>query len=213
LDASTIARAARGARRPAALSRPETDAAADDDGRSCLANLPMAEILETGTRPEAASTRRAPLEHAGTARIEARDAISDVSLGFEPPQTRRGPDAPWRRSERRKGEGAHETSPPAVERIDARPTRGVHDGAVRRRMETRSALHAGRNAVPRTPLRGERWRRRGQHARLVGSADCALITSLADFFRGTAGSFGHKKRVDACFWSGNAESAGSCGLR
>jgi hypothetical protein len=36
-----------------------------------------------------------------------------------------------------------------------------------------------------------------------------LITSLADFFRGTAGSFGHKKRVDACFWSGNAENAGS----
>jgi hypothetical protein len=106
LDASTIARAARGARRPAALSRPETDAAADDDGRSCLANLPTAEILETGTRPEAASTRRTPLEHAGTAQLEVRDVISDLSPGFEPPQTRRGPDAPWRRSERREGGGA-----------------------------------------------------------------------------------------------------------
>ena len=105
MDASTIARAAQGMRRPAALSRPETDAAADGDGRSCLANLPTAEFLE-GTRPEAASTRRAPLEHAGTARLEARDVISDLSLGFEPPQTRRGPDAPWRRSERREGEGA-----------------------------------------------------------------------------------------------------------
>ena len=145
MDASTIARAARGARRPAALSRPETDAAADDDGRSCLADLPTAEILETGTRPEAASTRRTPLEHAGTARLEVRDVISDLSPGFEPPQTRRGPDAPWRRSERREGGGAPRYvthhQPACVERIDARLTRGVHDDAVRRRMDARFALN------------------------------------------------------------------------
>lgn len=81
----------------------------------------------------------------------------------------------------------HETSPPAVERIDARPTRGVHDRAVRRRMETRSALHAGRNAVPRTPLRGERWRRRGQHARLVRSADCDAYYESGRFFSRNGG--------------------------
>ena len=210
MDASTIARAARGARRPAALSRPETDAAADDDGRSCLANLPMAEILETGTRPEAASTRRAPLEHAGTARIEARDAISDVSLGFEPPQTRRGPDAPWRRSERREGEGARDVT------SSRRKNRRSTD---RRAGSTTEPCDAGWRRAPRS-TRGETPFRERRCAANDGDVEAStrvsseapiatLITSLADFFRGTAGSFGHKKRVDACFWSGNAENAGS----
>jgi hypothetical protein len=170
LDASTIARAARGARRPAALSRPETDAAADDDGRSCLANLPMAEILETGTRPEAASTRRAPLEHAGTARIEARDAISDVSLGFEPPQTRRGPDAPWRRSERREGEGARDVTSSrrknrrSTDARGPRRSRATPDGdALRapRGEKRRSANAAARRTMATSrPARASRRKRR-----------------------------------------------------
>jgi hypothetical protein len=170
LDASTIARAARGARRPAALSRPETDAAADDDGRSCLANLPMAEILETGTRPEAASTRRAPLEHAGTARIEARDAISDVSLGFEPPQTRRGPDAPWRRSERREGEGARDVTSSrrknrrSTDARGPRRSRATPDGdALRapRGEKRRSANTAARRTMATSrPARASRRKRR-----------------------------------------------------
>ena len=148
----------------------------------------MAEILETWTRPEAASTRRAPLEHAGTARLEARDVISGAALGFEPSQTRRGPDAPWRRSERRKARGRNETSPPADVR---RKIRRSTDARGPRRCRTtpdgrHSALQTERNAVSRTPLRDERWRRQRRDARLVRSADCEANITRKNRFFGTA---------------------------
>ena len=62
-------------------------------------------------------------------------------------------------SGRRGGTAIRHHQPACVERIDARLTRGVHDDAVRRRMDARFALHTGGNAVPRMPLRGEGWRR------------------------------------------------------
>jgi hypothetical protein len=83
VDASTIVRTVRRARRPTPLNRPDTDAVAEDDGLSCRANLGVAENLETGTRPEATSPRRTPLQHAGTPRIVARDVIAVASLDLD----------------------------------------------------------------------------------------------------------------------------------
>jgi hypothetical protein len=85
---------------------------------------------------------------------------------------------------------------------------------VRRRMETRSALHAGRNAVPRTPLRGERWRRRGQHARLVGSADCDAYYESGRFFSRNGGLLRPQETCRRVFlvWE-RRDCRITCGLR
>jgi hypothetical protein len=105
-------------------------------------------------------------------------------------------------SGRRGGTARRHHQPACVERIDARLTRGVHDDAVRRRMDARSALHTGENAVPRMPLRDERWRRRRRDARLVRSADCETIrSSRSDFSRNVAD--GHKNVVWLHPGSGN----------